>query len=105
MRYLKKMKFDNKTFVSQIIYLAVKGVLKIIEDKKEYTITHIPNTNISLNNFEEKFINDLTFSTTKKIIISQTHNNKIQKAKKILADNLSEEKKIDTLNQIPKYYS
>lgn len=40
-RYLSKMGFDDKVFVAAIINLAVKGHLKIQENKSNYTITKV----------------------------------------------------------------
>ena len=38
MRYITKMKYDDRTFASAVINMAVKGFLKIVEEYGEYTL-------------------------------------------------------------------
>ena len=38
MRYITKMKYDDRTFASAVINMAVKGLLKIVEEYGEYTL-------------------------------------------------------------------
>ncbi|MDX9893654.1 MAG: DUF2207 domain-containing protein [Patescibacteria group bacterium] len=78
MRYLAKMGFDNKVFVSEILDLAIKGVLTIGQDGKEYVIAKTTNQKFQPTEWQQRFIDHLIFSTTGKIRINQTHHTKIQ---------------------------
>ncbi len=38
MRYITKMKYDDRTFAAAVINMAVKGFLKIVDEYGEYTL-------------------------------------------------------------------
>ncbi|MCK4524164.1 DUF2207 domain-containing protein, partial [candidate division WOR-3 bacterium] len=58
-RYIMKMRYDNKIFSALIMNLAVKGYIKIIEEKKKYIIEKLKNVDNSLSKEEQIVMNKL----------------------------------------------
>ncbi len=58
-RYIMKMNYDNKIFSALIMNLAVKGYIKIIEEKKKYIIEKLKNVDDSLSKEESIVMNKL----------------------------------------------
>lgn len=86
-RYLKKMGFDNKAFVSQLIDLAVSGFIKINKTKNKYTIE--TTTSEPAAGLNREFINSLISDSHNSLELSNTNYQKIQAAKKALLTSLT----------------
>ncbi len=91
MRYILKMKFDNKVFTAAIINMAVKGFIKIKEeDGKIYTLVITDLAKENLLDKEEKIIAQALFDNyqTQSLILKQENHEVINKAKALLKNSL-----------------
>jgi len=93
MRYLKKMSFDNKAFVAQIIDLAIKGQILIEKEKAFLGSKHALHKNKKVGNLNavETEILAALFSAGDKIELDNKNYKDIQAAKKVLSDSLKKE--------------
>ncbi len=79
MRFITKMGYDQKTFASSIISMAVKGHLSISEEGDAYMLERKDNGNSPLTPEEQK-ISSALFSTARKITLEQSNHKKIRNA-------------------------
>jgi uncharacterized membrane protein YgcG len=79
LRYIKKMRYDNKMFTAAIVNMAVKHHLTIHKTGKNYTLERI---NPDQNNLSvaERSLSNALFETQSKIVISQDNQPTIAKA-------------------------
>lgn len=86
-RYLKKMRFDNKSFSTFIIKLAIKGALKIEKEGKKFFITKsTPKDNLSEE--EKEVLSALFPYGSNKTEVDQDNYKKFQDAKEIVEKKL-----------------
>ncbi len=94
LRYIVKMGYDNKVFTTAIINLAVNGFLKINEATKLFSkafslqLTEPENNSKELSELESDFFNTLISKNRTILELEQKNYEKIQKAGKILKDNM-----------------
>ncbi|MDH4233201.1 MAG: DUF2207 domain-containing protein, partial [Nitrospirota bacterium] len=79
MRFITKMGYDQKTFASSIINMAVKGHLLISEEGDAYLLERKDNGKSPLTAEEQK-INSALFSTARKITLEQSNHKRIRNA-------------------------
>jgi len=92
LRYVEKMGFDNKALAATIINMAVKGVIKITEEKvfvfgKKFTITKT-GQNVSLLSKEEKEVYDSLFSGRESFTFKEENYATVQRAIQNLTSSL-----------------
>ncbi|MEW5910623.1 MAG: DUF2207 domain-containing protein, partial [Thermodesulfobacteriota bacterium] len=86
-RFVMKMGYDHKTFASAIVNMAVKGHLKIIEEKKKFSLTRISKPTDALSPRERK-VSEHLFSSGNSINLENKNHVTIDKAVKALKDGL-----------------
>ncbi|MGA1842248.1 MAG: DUF2207 domain-containing protein [bacterium] len=87
-RYLMRMGYDDKTFASAIVGMAVKGFLKITEDEdKTFTLKKTGAGDSLLSSREKKIASEL-LGTGNEIVLKQYNHTTIQKAIKTLRKGL-----------------
>jgi uncharacterized membrane protein YgcG len=79
LRYIMKMGFDNKAFTTCIINMAVKGYLKISEDKGIYTIKRTGSSDLDLTK-EELEVSRKLLGSYDEIELKSKNHEKISKA-------------------------
>lgn len=79
MRFIRHMGYDNKAFTAAVIDLAVKGVLRIEEHDKSYTLTRTAERPATSPG-EERLATEL-FRTGSQLIIEQTNHHALQRAR------------------------
>ncbi|HPI72108.1 MAG TPA: DUF2207 domain-containing protein [bacterium] len=77
-RYLMRMKFDDKTFASFIVHMAVRGHLLIRKDKEVYSLTR-KQAEDTLSQDEKKVL-DALFVSTGRIDLKQHNHQTIRSA-------------------------
>jgi uncharacterized membrane protein YgcG len=88
--YIDNMGFDNKALVAMIINMAVKGYLKIDEEKKVYKLTLLNKEKTSLN-VEEKILSENFFDDSDMFEIKQKTYKKMMKCERELSIGLNKE--------------
>lgn len=83
LRYIEKMGLDNRGFTACILYLAVKGALRIEEKDKTY-ILHIEEAPSQPLREEEKEVLHKLFTGTASFTLSKSHYAKLQSAQEAL---------------------
>ena len=78
-RYVLKMSYDKKALAALLVNMAVKGVVKIEQQKKEYTLFLLTRETARLSPGEQVVRNAL-FGGSKKIRLVRKNNESIQKA-------------------------
>jgi uncharacterized membrane protein len=100
MRYITKMKFDQKIFVSQIIAMAIKGFFTINQDKKSYSIIKKNTNKLNPSAVETEIFN--TFfppnSNNSEFNLKNTNYEDVQSARQTLKKHLEHE------NSTKKYF-
>ncbi|MEX2580829.1 MAG: DUF2207 domain-containing protein [Verrucomicrobiales bacterium] len=90
-RYLKRMGFDDKTFTSALIGIAVKGWMRIEEeDKDDYTL-HKTTGHEPLTRREKKVFKKLFAGSRKTLAVDNANHATFGAAKRALSTSLSEE--------------
>ena len=79
MRYITKMKYDDRTFASAVINMAVKGLLKITEEYGEYTLQKKEGGNKPPSPEEERIMKKL-LGQDKEITLETANHLKIKSA-------------------------
>lgn len=87
LRYLKKMGFDDKTFSSFIVKMAIKGALKIEKSGKKFWLIK-KETKENLSKEEKEVLKALFPSGLMRVEIDQHNYEKFQDAKKIVENKL-----------------
>ena len=78
MRYLDRMKYDNKCFAVSLINMGVKGFLRVRESEGEYTVERLNGDSSPLSKDEQVIAKHLLSS--KKIRLTNKQHTKIRKA-------------------------
>jgi len=78
--FLSRMYITQSTISAAIVHMAVKGHLKIIHLKKEYTLERL-STDFSLLTEEEKAISSALFSESEQIELDNKNHSKFSKAR------------------------
>jgi uncharacterized membrane protein YgcG len=79
MRYIAEMGYDDKTFTSALINMAVKGFISIIEKDGDYTIRKTNGGKTELSFEENKAYQEL-FSSTRELKLEQANHKYIRAA-------------------------
>jgi len=87
MRYLKKTKFDSKAFAATIVQMAVKGHLRIDEDKGSYTLQRTVPGREPLAPEETKIAEKL-FGNDQSVALAQANHARIGGAVSLLQSHL-----------------
>ncbi|MFA5270799.1 MAG: DUF2207 domain-containing protein [Candidatus Omnitrophota bacterium] len=87
MRYIMKMGYDDKIFTATIIDMAVKGALKISEEKWQYTLEKNDGDR-SLLTKDEIRVSEIIFASGKKLELKNTNFGIMKKAIKYIKDYL-----------------
>lgn len=88
MRYITNMGYDDRTFASAIINMAVKGHLKIFDNNGEYTIQKNDKGNQPLTPEEDLLMKNL-LGSQKNLKFEKNNHNKIRSAVNALRNYLS----------------
>lgn len=88
MRYVWKQKFDDKSFASSLVGLAVKGRLKIIEDDGDFSIQRKDTGTQPLTQAEAALYKKIPNGTTK---LKNTNHTTVSAMKAALEDTLEKE--------------
>ncbi|MFA6410557.1 MAG: DUF2207 domain-containing protein [Candidatus Buchananbacteria bacterium] len=92
MRFLQKMKFDNKAFVATIIEMAIKGLVLIKEEKailgKKYLLVKTKKDNKNITQQEQGILEALFSLSKGEIELKNKNYEKFQAAKKVLTESL-----------------
>ncbi len=89
-RYVSKMGFDKKSLVAIIINLAVKGCIKIDEEKSKYKLTLFNKENVKLS-VEEEILMKHFFEGGDTFEIKQTNYEKMMKCERDISIGLNKE--------------
>ena len=87
MRYIANMGYDDKTFSSALINMAVKGFISIIEEDGDYTIRKTDGGKTELSFEENKAYQEL-FSSTRELKLEQANHTRISAAIRGVTDYL-----------------
>ena len=79
MRYLVRMSYDNKTFASAVLDMAVKGYLQIREDEGIYTLTRTGKRREALSP-EEQSAADSLFGNQSSVLLRNENHSRISEA-------------------------
>jgi uncharacterized membrane protein YgcG len=88
MRYITKMRYDDRVFAAAVINMAVKGFLKIVEEFGEYTVKRTEGKGVPLSREEQRVMKKL-LGSQKEITFETANYLKIQAAIKALRNYLS----------------
>jgi len=75
LRFIYKMGYDQKAFTSAVIDMAVKGFLKISEEKNVYTLTRIDSSPSLLTEDEMAIVDELFKGGSEIVLTNENHLN------------------------------
>jgi uncharacterized membrane protein YgcG/predicted transcriptional regulator len=90
MRFIYKMRFDDKTFTTAIVSMATKGYLIITQEGSQYSIT-IKGENLKQLSHAELAIATTLFESENKVDLTSANHRVISAAKRALKDSLKTE--------------
>lgn len=93
-RYLYKRKYDNRTFTSAILSLAVKKALNIQQEKKKYKLIKNQGTLKKELSPEEKTVFNTLLKDRKTLPVSDSNHARFSRASSRLKDSLSKQQNL-----------
>lgn len=101
-RYLSQMKMDEKTFITSLLSLGVKGAIKIEERDDKYILSKTQRQHNVLSKEETDVLNRLFWSSSKPFILSKVANEFY--SPELLLETMSSEGKILHTQFYKKYF-
>ena len=89
-RYVMQMGYSDRVFAAAVVNMAVKGFLKIEENKHQFTLTKLNSNESNLSSGEKKIANKL-FGSQNSIKIKQTNHRFLQSAVAALKKSIKRE--------------
>lgn len=89
-RYVNEMGYDDRTFATALVNLAVKGFVEIEEDAGEYTVRRQQEPDDSISDGERALMLELFGEMDEEVELKQDNHERIQDAMDALQDNLED---------------